>query len=186
MNTLALSANTQAFINNMITVALTMGVEKVRMIGDKLTKEQLVNYISTVGLAVQETQIQNRSLAKSLVFFLVELYKNKGKGHYNDISRNVKDKHGSTVSDYSSLRYWGLIEKDDHLHDNGYWKLTDDGLKFLKGELKLPNKLTIHNNRVIKESTKKVSINDFTILDWQGFKPVVKSDHGSLLDQILN
>lgn len=102
-----------------------------------------------------------RSLSKSLCAFLYELRTAGGEAHYNDIRQLVKAKYGLTVNDYSSLSFWRLINKSKGL---GMWKLTERGEGFLNGELKLAEKLTIQNNKVISANNTLVGINDFIIV----------------------
>jgi hypothetical protein len=103
-----------------------------------------------------------RSLSKSLCAFLYELKKAGGEAHYNDIRETVKIKYGLTVNDYSSLSFWRLIQKAKGL---GMWVITERGKRFLIGELKLAEKLTIQNNKVIAYNNKSVSIDDFLTID---------------------
>jgi hypothetical protein len=104
-----------------------------------------------------------RSLSKSLCAFLYELKKGGGEAHYNDIREIVKLKYGLTANDYSSLSFWRLISKAKGL---GMWSLTERGERFLNGDLKLAEKLTIQNNKVIGANSSLVRIDDFiTIAD---------------------
>lgn len=101
----------------------------------------------------------DRSLSQSLVLFLYELDKHGGDQHYNDIREKVKSRYGLTVNDYSALSFWRLIEKSKT--GNGYWKITERGIMFLTNKLKLAEKLTIQNKKVIKASSRLVKVNDF-------------------------
>ncbi len=168
-----LSAQTQTVINSVIDRCLTTGLS-IELLGQQLTKDQLVNYISTTSRALLETQIANRSLAKSLVCFLHELNKCGGREHYQIIRDRVKSDYNMTVNDYSSLRYWGLITPIDFEDQTGFWKITEDGNKFLNNESRLPKNVSVHNNRVIKRSNELVGITDFDDLDFVGYQKIKK------------
>lgn len=100
-----------------------------------------------------------RSLSKSLVLFLYELSNNGGDCHYALIRDKVKAKYDMMCNDYTTLKYFRLVEKSST--GNGYWKITERGNRFLSGELKLSEKVTIQNDCVISASSKAVTVFDF-------------------------
>jgi len=52
--------------------------------------------------------------------------------------------------DYAKARYWGLIEDrpsdSDAKKDSGFWCITDKGRDFVKGTIRLPERVVIYNN----------------------------------------
>lgn len=101
-----------------------------------------------------------RSLSKALVLFLHELNKSGGDSHYAAIRDTVQENYEMMCNDYSTLKYYRLIEKSQT--GNGFWKINERGLKFLTGELKVAEKVTIQNNKVILATTNKlVTVHDF-------------------------
>jgi hypothetical protein len=127
-----------------------------------------------------ETQIAKRSLAKSIVAFLFELQKAGGRGHYQKIRDKVKRDYNLTVNDYSSLRYFNLIQPDDLEEETGYWVITQDGKRFLNNELALPKSVKVHNNRVIEKDSKLVKVEDFDDLDFVGYMKIRKQLEASI------
>lgn len=93
---------------------------------------------------------------------LEQLLNKYGVCHYQTIRDNLKKEYNHIVNDYSSLQYFGLIVK---AKENGYWKITPLGMKFLKNEVSVPAFVMVQNNRVIDESQAKVFANDFPSLD---------------------
>jgi len=59
-------------------------------------------------------------------------------------------------SDFTILRYWGLICKQE---DNK-WSLTDKGRKFIKSEMLIPKYLYIFNSQIEGKSEEYIGINN--------------------------
>ena len=57
------------------------------------------------------------------------------------------------------LRYHALVAKDDN-KGKGYWLLTSRGNAYLKGELAVPARVQVLNNRVIGHDEQLVSIRE--------------------------
>lgn len=58
--------------------------------------------------------------------------------------------------DYAKLRWWNLIEQMDMKRDdgsprNGRWKVTAEGLRFARGEIRVPRYIWEYNNKPIEE-----------------------------------
>lgn len=124
----------------------------------RATTYELMKVKSLTGSTRQAIE---RSLSKSLVLFLFELNKNGGDCHYNDVREIVKNKYNATVNDYSTLRYFRLCEKSKT--GNGYWKINERGVRFLTGELKLAEWVSIKDNKVIDASKRLVTVKDFIV-----------------------
>ena len=64
----------------------------------------------------------------------------------------------------SKMVYWGLVESrintDSKKRTSGYWRITDKGVSFVKGELTIPSFVYVYNNRVDEISGEHVSIID--------------------------
>lgn len=133
------------------------------------TRAQLAHFIDQFYLKVNLTSTIERSLSKSLCCFLFEL-NNEGPSHYSDIRTIVKDRYSHQVNDYSSLRYWRLIKPSNR--GVGFWEITDRGQAFLEGRLRLSEKVTIKNKRVIAASPDLVSITDFEGFDYVSYNPI--------------
>jgi hypothetical protein len=61
---------------------------------------------------------------------------------------------------FSNMRYWGLIEPypndDKEKRGSGYWRITNKGIKYLKGEMPLPYKAYIYNRTLMGYGEKEV------------------------------
>jgi len=54
------------------------------------------------------------------------------------------------ASHYADLRHWGLIEpfksNDPKKKSSGFWKITQKGIDFVEGKIRLPEKIRMYNN----------------------------------------
>jgi hypothetical protein len=81
---------------------------------------------------------------------------------------NLKPKVGTALGsgDYAKLRFWGLLEdyqstRDDGSTRNGWWRITEDGKRFVRGELKVASHAVVFNDKLIElDSSKLVGIRD--------------------------
>jgi len=53
--------------------------------------------------------------------------------------------------DFAKLRFWGLIEekpgdRDDGCKHNGFFRITDTGISFVTGQLKIQSHILVYNN----------------------------------------
>lgn len=77
-------------------------------------------------------------------------------------------KMGSAVrgGDWAKLRYWGLLEekpedRKDGSNRAGFYRMTEKGHKFAKGEVKVPKAVMLYNDRFLGFVTPgEVSIQD--------------------------
>lgn len=84
------------------------------------------------------------------------IYKSLVTGLRNLVRRNNVT---SSLSDFSKLRYWGLIEPTTN---KGHWRITQDGRDFLDGTLEIPEYVIVQNNAVLGYSKDKVSVYEIT------------------------
>jgi len=91
-------------------------------------------------------------------------YLSKGsKGQYFHTKDILKASQTIQTGDFPKLRFWGLVAKletSDNVKGSGYYGITDRGMKFLKGNLKVPEKMYIFQNDVLGHSDKMVGISD--------------------------
>lgn len=112
-------------------------------------------------------KVYKRSLHASMGYWLVRFYKaylhEDRWWHINELCQNKK---GISTGDYSYLECWGLLKhkmnEDSETKDSGLWKITENGIRFVKGEILMPKKAHILNvsTNVIDFSEEKVSIHD--------------------------
>ena len=57
---------------------------------------------------------------------------------------------------YSLLRWWNLIEPQDE--KSGYWRLTDLGIAFCEGSIRVPKRVWIYNNGLDEVSEETIDI----------------------------
>jgi len=148
---------------DLIQTTTGITIQHLALLGDELlqklraTTYELIKAKSITGNTKPPIE---RSLSKALVLFLHELNKSGGDSHYSVIRDIVQANYEMMCNDYSTLRYYRLIEKSET--GNGFWKINERGQRFLTGELKVAEKLTIQNNKVIMATTDKlVTVRDF-------------------------
>ena len=81
---------------------------------------------------------------------------------------NLKPKLGTALGsgDYAKLRYWGLLEpygsvRDDGSPRVGWWRITEDGKRFVRGELRVASHAVVFNDQLIAlDGEKTVGIRD--------------------------
>jgi hypothetical protein len=84
-------------------------------------------------------------LAQSLVRALGKLA-NRGKGPH----RICEFLNMGEYTNFAKLRYWGLIVKADGGERGGVWEITDRGLRFLLGEIGLPQFAWVYRGDVVR------------------------------------
>jgi len=81
----------------------------------------------------------------------------------------LKDMQGTSYeltphewNNFTRLRFHALVAKykENGEHKGGYWLLTRRGAQFLNGEIEIPNRVAVFNNRVIGHSDTLVNISD--------------------------
>lgn len=71
---------------------------------------------------------------------------------------------GALRADEAKLAYWGLIEEERSIREDGgragYWRVTDAGVDFVHGRLKVPKFALVYNGRCFGHEGDQVSIED--------------------------
>jgi len=176
----------QVVINRMIEEALNKNT--FNEIADLITLKQLMNYYAeqsaekgvtniTCPLCGNNHKIVNVSITQRYVKFLFTfLYKTKQEYkknkilykkitdvyiHYSDVQLLTEKVFGYRVTSYAFLASYpySLIEKKDLNDKSGEYRLTTRGLRFLKGELNIPQTIKVMNKQVIKVSDETVNVN---------------------------
>lgn len=65
--------------------------------------------------------------------------------------------------EYNKLKYWKLLEphatdQDADTPYTGMWRITEDGLKFARGEIEVPESVFVYDNRRLRASEKLTTI----------------------------
>lgn len=105
------------------------------------------------------TRRYKRKITKSMILGL-HLIKKSGKTDYIHLQEFFKNQDcpSSTFGDVAKLRFWGLIDKleterPDGSHRNGFYRITQQGIDFLEGKLKVPPYVIIRNDIPVSFST---------------------------------
>lgn len=76
-----------------------------------------------------------RSISKSMAKALKILYRIQ-------VSKINDGTPPNAFSDFTKLRYWGLIRQDE----SGYWRITENGIAFVEGRISIAKYAIIVNN----------------------------------------
>lgn len=108
----------------------------------------------------QYVKVYRRKITSSMAYALIEMYRAGGKDwvHLASVLTGAR-------ADEAKLAYWGLIEEEKILRPDGgragYWRVTDLGELFLRGNLKLPKYARVYNKRVLGlDATEQATIRD--------------------------
>lgn len=106
----------------------------------------------------QHVQMYRRKLHRGMALQLIEFV------------RKYKAAHGRWVraprpsGDFGKLEFWGLIEPRINTkrstRTSGYWRPTDKGLRFVRGEIAVDAFALIYNNRIQGFEGPTVTISD--------------------------
>lgn len=93
---------------------------------------------------------------------LVKAYRYISKAGENKFGRGEIELSMNEYSNFTKLRFHGLIAKykTEGVHEKGYWLITTNGAKFLKGEYKTYKRVKTFRNRVQDHEPPMVSIAD--------------------------
>jgi len=99
-----------------------------------------------------EAKVYNRSLSGLMVRSLGDLYRKGGVSEFIHIPTLFLGV--VRCGDFCKLRYWGLIEGEDSVRDdgnprNGYWRVTPKGENFLQGKIKIPKVARVQKGECI-------------------------------------
>lgn len=67
-------------------------------------------------------------------------------------------------TNFQKLRYWNLIEPvmGENSRKGGYWKITNEGLRFLKGETTLLKQVKMYRNEIKLRFGKVIFYNEIS------------------------
>ncbi len=118
----------------------------------------------------QFVKVYKRTINASMAYVLILLHRRTTPGEWIHIQEflGVSNLPSAVAAsgDYAKLRYWGYLEQADcHRADgsarNGYWRITDTGRSFVRGEISAPRVAKIYADTLLKlDDTTRISIKD--------------------------
>jgi hypothetical protein len=115
----------------------------------------------------QMAKVYKRSINHQMaaVLILLARYFNENKGEkFVHVEKHIMSTGAFKVMprEWQKLRYWGLMEPQGEVAEdgnpcNGFWFVTDEGIKFAKGLIRVPKNVFVYSNVVIAK-TESVTI----------------------------
>lgn len=103
----------------------------------------------------QRVQQYERPITSAMAYGLILLYRHYKKNfhpfqintyvHLESILKETPDIPSSIRGDMSKLKYWDIILPNPD--QDGYYKLTDKGIAFIKGEIRVESHAILFNNK---------------------------------------
>ena len=107
----------------------------------------------------QLVKIYDRTINSSMAYVLILLDRHTKPGESVHVQRFLGAlKLSSAVAasgDYAKLRYWKCLEQEEARREdgsprNGYWRITEVGRKFVRGEIRLPRVAKVFSDRLLR------------------------------------
>jgi len=116
----------------------------------------------------QHVQLYNYKLFATSAHALIVL--SKLGDEYHHISKYAEAGEGRIrAPHFAELRFWGMIEKkpnnDSTKKASGFWRITDKGREFVAGEIEVPSRILIFNNKFQGYAENSENINIRQALD---------------------
>jgi hypothetical protein len=107
------------------------------------------------------TKKYQRTITTTMAKGLLILYNKTGCGDgFIHLAELFADQSDPTKfrGDFAKLRYWNLVEESSD--SKGMWRITPDGISFLREEIDVPRYVYIYNHAVDACSNERVTFND--------------------------
>ncbi len=101
----------------------------------------------------QNVKLYPRKITSVMADQLFVLFNNKNSWMRG---RDLQESVDGSTRNYSLLRFWDLIEGGE----DSTWAITDKGISFVRGEIEVPDRALVFNNKVIGYSEEMVSYRD--------------------------
>jgi len=121
-----------------------------------------------------ESQIYKRSFSAGMALSLLIFYKDLLRSGKDWI--HIKDIHDHRFHmnhEHARLRHWGVIKKHQDL--KATWKMTDKGIAFIKGEIRIPEFIVEYRSELLRYEGREVL-----------FRDCLSKDNWFDLDQLLS
>ncbi len=111
---------------------------------------------------------RNLTGAMAYALILIARYRLREGNDFCHVEKYLKSLPGIPASirgDVSKLRHWGLIESKKELRDdgsprNGFYRITDKGLAFVRGEALVQKYLVLYNDELLGMRGDWIAIED--------------------------
>lgn len=102
-------------------------------------------------------------LYASSAFALARLFR-LGDGYHHVKQFAEATDHTPRAPHFAELRFWELVtpatdNPDPKKKSSGYWAITDKGKQFVKGQITVPSRILVFNNKFRGFSAKSVDTN---------------------------
>lgn len=106
-----------------------------------------------------------RKLNSGMAVSLIRLYKENGQDWMHALHTLVRLNPKATIMEYSKLKYWGFLEEkpgdvDPSKKSSGIWRITDEGVAFIKDFAPAPKYIYLYNNKFLGFSDEIINIKD--------------------------
>ncbi len=112
----------------------------------------------------QMVKLYSRPMHHTMAAMLIRLYRlQKSPDEYHHIKHLVAGISATGTSDFSKLRYWGLVEqmpKDpkESKRTSGYWRITQRGVQFVLGQRTEHQRVLIFNKKNLGLTGNQITI----------------------------
>lgn len=126
--------------------------------------KRMIDEAGRRGIPIKGTsKIHWKRISKGNVGALIIMRRAIGQLQRNDIhiAQDIELTY-SERANFSTLRQHGLVAhiKDDGARQSGRWLLTKRGAQFLRGEIAIPQRVAVMNNRVIDHDPVHVTVEE--------------------------
>lgn len=115
---------------------------------------------ATCPVCDQHAQTYRRKITKPMVNALIAMARAGALTGWRHMPTVV----GAHRADEAKLAYWGLLEEERTLRDDGgragYWRITPRGEAFLKGDLSVPKYALVYNGQCVGHEGERVTAED--------------------------
>ena len=97
----------------------------------------------------QFVKLYKRKLNSGMAIALFHIYK---QGSWINVKDYMRKNSLPNNHDWTLLRYWGLIEEsadkvDESKKNNGVWRITEKGAKFIEKKITVNSHILLYNNK---------------------------------------
>jgi hypothetical protein len=114
----------------------------------------------------QNVEVFKRPIHATMTKALILIFKATDRDRQFVSFPRLAEAHGlSGGGDNAKLAYWGFIEDEGGKREDGgregYWRITDKGAAFCRGEIKVPSHVLIYDRKFLGfDTSKEVGIED--------------------------